>query len=432
MTHLRLHRARARRATLSIALVAVAPLGAQQPASTGPITRAGALSLALASGGRAAIAGATARIAAGNLLAARALTNPAISASRSTSFPEYHAAVDIPLDFLTIRSLRIAAATSANEAARLRLAFETAAVRVTVDTLYTRAVASAARAGLSHRNAVAAESLLAVARVRRDAGDASDLDVELAVVNAGQAEIASASDSLGGIGALLDLQATLGVASREPVIALADSVLIPSPDSLSRLAAAAESAVEAIARAGAMPLNVAASERDLRAAEQALALERRSVWSGFAVSAGGEWRDPGQPGFLPTIGISIPLPLFNRHQGEIAVAAATRDRARAELALARVEGATAIAQARRQLQVAVVRAQRDRDLVASADRVARMSLQAYAEGAYPLTSVLEAQRNARETLAQYIADVAAVHIAAATLRLYAFGGDEPLPSTPNR
>jgi hypothetical protein len=47
-----------------------------------------------------------------------------------------------------------------------------------------------------------------------------------------------------------------------------------------------------------------------------------------------------------------------------------------------------------------------------------MSLQAYAEGAYPLANVLEAQRNAREVLAQLIDDTAALAGAAAALRLY--------------
>ncbi|HEY9428203.1 MAG TPA: hypothetical protein VIR34_13690, partial [Gemmatimonadaceae bacterium] len=67
---------------------------------------------------------------------------------------------------------------------------------------------------------------------------------------------------------------------------------------------------------------------------------------------------------------------------------------------------------------AASRAARDRELVASADRVAQMSLRAYAEGAYPLANVLEAQRNARGVLAQLIDDTAALNGAAAALRLY--------------
>jgi outer membrane protein TolC len=48
-----------------------------------------------------------------------------------------------------------------------------------------------------------------------------------------------------------------------------------------------------------------------------------------------------------------------------------------------------------------------------------MSLVAYREGAQSLATVLEAQRNAREILFQYISDLADAWIASATLRLYA-------------
>ena len=59
----------------------------------------------------------------------------------------------------------------------------------------------------------------------------------------------------------------------------------------------------------------------------------------------------------------------------------------------------------------------DRRLLSSADRVAAMSLQAYAEGVVALPNVLEAHRNAREALARYIDDVAAANDAAAVVRL---------------
>jgi len=47
-----------------------------------------------------------------------------------------------------------------------------------------------------------------------------------------------------------------------------------------------------------------------------------------------------------------------------------------------------------------------------------MSLTAYRAGAVSLPNVFEAQRNAREVLAQYIDDVAAAWIAGSTLRVF--------------
>jgi len=114
---------------------------------------------------------------------------------------------------------------------------------------------------------------------------------------------------------------------------------------------------------------------------------------------------------LPVIGFSLPFPLFNRSGGEVTRAMAERDRAQAELDLTRRETDAAVARARRELMAARDRARRSADLVASANRIAGMSLRAYGEGAVALANVLEAQRNAREILARYIDDLAAADAA---------------------
>jgi cobalt-zinc-cadmium efflux system outer membrane protein len=400
---------------LAVALATSALRASAQSADIRLLTREEAVQLALTRGTRAALASATARAARAGVLNARALANPTLSATYSKSVPQYHAIVDIPLDFLVRRQLQVSTALSSSAAADYRLAFERAAVEFETDTLYTRAAAQAARAALSRANAVDADSLLTVARVRLDAGDASELDVELAHVNAGQAENAAAADSLTAIAALLDLQSALGIAAARATIALADTLAIPSGDSLARLASASGPSAPS-----GVPLAVAAAEQDVRSAERSLALERRGIWNGLALQAGVETHDPtgSETGILPTFGLSIPLPLFSQNRGAIALAAAGRDRARVELAAARRESDALIASAQRELSAAAIRAVRDRELVASAERVARMSLQAYAEGAYPLANVLEAQRNVRDVLAQLIDDTAALNGAAAALRLY--------------
>jgi outer membrane protein TolC len=400
---------------LGVALAASALSARGQSSEARRLTRAEAVELALARGTRAALANATVRAARAGVLAARALANPTLSATYSKSTPRYHAIVDVPLDFLVRRPREVSAALSASDAARYRLAFERAAIEFETDTLYTRAVAHSAHAALSRANAADADSLLTVAQVRRDAGDASDLDVELARVNAGQAENSAAADSLEAISALLDLQGALGMPASHVGVVLADTLALPPSDSLARLAS-----TTGLAPAAGVALAVAAAEQDVRSAEESLALQRRGIWNGLALQAGVEAHDPSgsEPGLLPTFGLSVPLPLFSWNRGAVALAAASRDRARLELEAARRESAALMAGARRELAAAASRAARDRELVASADRVARLSLQAYAEGAYPLANVLEAQRNAREVLAQLIDDTAALSGAAAALRLY--------------
>jgi outer membrane protein TolC len=115
----------------------------------------------------------------------------------------------------------------------------------------------------------------------------------------------------------------------------------------------------------------------------------------------------------------LSLPLFNQNGGEVAQAWAARDRAQTTLDLVRRQTDADIARARRQFGQALARVARDRRLLASADRVAAMALQAYAEGAFALPAVLEAQRNAREALGRYVDDLVTANDAAATVRLFA-------------
>jgi cobalt-zinc-cadmium efflux system outer membrane protein len=227
------------------------------------------------------------------------------------------------------------------------------------DTSYTLALAAQARSALTARTAADADTLLRMAIARRDAGDAAD---------------AYPVDSL-----------------TEP----------PAADSLA-----------------GEPLSVAAAMAGLRAATLNLTAEQRSRWASPSLIAGIETHDPrgDEPGILPVFGVALPLPLFDWNRGAIAAASAGRRRAVAELELARLESRTQIAQARRERSAALARIARGRTLVESANRVAAMSLVAYREGAATLPNVLEAQRNARDILAQYVDDLARAWIAGATLR----------------
>jgi outer membrane protein, heavy metal efflux system len=199
------------------------------------------------------------------------------------------------------------------------------------------------------------------------------------------------------------VQLAMGLPAEEVTITLADS-LAPPADSMP-------------APAGE-PLPVAAAAASFRASERALSLAHRSVFATPSLQVGFDTDDPGgQRGLLPTIGLSLPLPLFNWNGGEVRQAAAARDRAQAGLDLVRRESGAELARVRRGFVLALTRLERDRRLLSSADRVAAMSLQAYAEGVVALPNVLEAQRNAREALARYIDDVAEANDAAAAVRL---------------
>ena len=135
--------------------------------------------------------------------------------------------------------------------------------------------------------------------------------------------------------------------------------------------------------------------------------------------AGIETHDPEgtEKGILPTFGITFPIPLLNRNRAGIMTANAELIRARAELNITRVEYAASLSHLRRQRATAYNRVIQDRALLASANRVASMSVRAYREGAVPIANVFEAQRSARDVLRQYVDDLADVWIADAMLRV---------------
>lgn len=386
-----------------------------------PVSRAAAVDSAVVRGTRLAVARADTAVAFAQLLTARALPNPTLNLTYAKSVPEYHVIFDVPIELPGVRGLRVQAARAGRTAAQLRFAFERAAAALDADTTYTRALASLELARLSRRNARDADSLRKIAAARRAVGDASDLDVELATVTAGQAANVASTDSLTFLASVLDLQAVMGLAARGVVIVPSDSLTAPpAPDVVfaeRELSFPESGAVLGLPTSGSVVLQVAAAQAALQAAQLSTRLQRRNLWATPSLTGGVEWGDPSQPGYLPTVGVVLPLPLFDRNRGPIAQARAEQERARAELALAQVQSRTAIARSLRELAIALGKVERDRALIAAANRVASMSLTAYREGASALPNVLTAQRDARDVLAQYVNDLASAWIASAQLRV---------------
>lgn len=388
---------------LAAVLVAVAGTARTMDAQQS-VTRTAAIARAIANGPRVAVARADSAFARAQVSIARQYENPVFSLGYSKDLPQHHVGLDLPIDLPYFRTPRIDVARVGLDAAALRYAFERQATAFDADTAYTQALAAAARAQLSRATAHDADSLLTIARVRRDAGDGTELDVQLAMLSAGQLTNAATNDLTDAVTALLAVQALMGLPATAPSIALADTLDAP-PSSAQG--------------GGGTPLLIAAAEADAHAADLAVSLERRRRWGVPSLSFGFDTHDPGGQGnqILPTIGIALPLPLFNQNSAAVQMAQAERDRAMAMLSLTRIEVNAELARARRDANVALVRVARSRQLVDAANSVAALSLVVYAEGGATLASVLEAQRAARETVAQYVDDVAAARNAASLAQL---------------
>lgn len=448
-----------------------------------PVTRSEAARRALAAGPRVALARADTAAARAALITARALPNPTLAATYSKATPQKHLILDVPFDAPWSRGPRVGAAAATARAARLRFLSERTAALLEVDTTYTMALAAQARFRLSRQTARDADSLRKMTAARRDAGDASDLDVDLATVTAGQQTNVAATDSLTYMSTALTVQTLMGIPADSATIVLVDSLrlapgetdrMLRELDSVASLAVAPPAVITApvtlpsstptTARTGVPPSasaaanppsgvpssspsasapttpggaataaatstagvpsigatpSVAAAEASLQAAELAVTRERRSVFAAPSLQFGLEWGDPAAENpnaLLPTVGVSLPIPLFDRNRGPIAAAEAERDRARAELASTRLLATQRLVEGLRERESLRARVARDQDLVTRAERVAAKSLTAYREGASALPAVLEARRTAREVLGQYIDDLAALMTLESELR----------------
>jgi cobalt-zinc-cadmium efflux system outer membrane protein len=410
------------RIALLLTLLGGTPLSAQRL-----VTRREAIEQALAAGPRLALARADSAAARARAFSARAYPNPSVSAGYSKAVPQGHLTVDVPLESPRLRGARIGAARASVRAARLLFLSERAAAVVEVDTTYTQALAAEARFRLSRQNAREADSLRAMTISQRNAGAVSDLDVDLASITAGQQSNTASADSLAFMSAVLTVQTLMGLSPDTVLIVLADSLRLTPLDTAATppnggdaltstpIAIGIPSALNVAPSPVPTPAptptpSIAAAEASVQAAEQSVLRERRSVFLWPSLSVGVEFHDPtgSETGLLPLIGFALPLPLFHRNQGPIAEAEAERERARAQLASVRLEVRQRLAEGLRERAALRAEVNRDLALIVSAQRVATRSLTAYREGASALPAVLEARRSAREVLAQYIVDVAAL------------------------
>lgn len=190
-------------------------------------------------------------------------------------------------------------------------------------TFYT-ALAAERRLRLHEDNERLARDLHDIAQRRLDAGAGRPLEVSTARVRLAEAQRRTLAARTGGEAAVVRLAELLGIA---PSTRLALRGELPESES-------APAADVLVARALARRPDLAAADREIDAAQAALGLADAEAWPdlGVGVFYGREENDD-----VVTAGIRVPVPLFNRNQGERERARAARQR------LAAVRDALALA-----------------------------------------------------------------------------------------
>jgi cobalt-zinc-cadmium efflux system outer membrane protein len=127
------------------------------------------------------------------------------------------------------------------------------------------------------------------------------------------------------------------------------------------------------------------------------------------------------------VGVSIPFPLFDRNQGNLAEALGRENKARDELSLAELRLATDIAQARERLRSARAEALTlERDALPGARSAFDAATTGFSLGRFSFLEALDAQRTYFLTRAQYLRALSDTFRAAADIeRLLSIADDEP-------
>jgi len=361
--------------------------GAAEPvraASSGiaPIDLPAAIRLALAQPG---VRAAGHEVAAAEAASAQAghLPNPELqilregqeAGSRTTTVQ-----LNQPLELGGKRQARIALARGALQLADSELRTRRLDVRADVIAGFHEAVVAERRKELAEALAALARRSAEVAGKRVAAGKVSPIDETKARL----AALDAAAELQQAAAALAVARAKLSALTGQPADAL---VLAQAPDELP----APEALAALRARAGEAG-SIRRARGQLAVQEAQAQVERAARIPDLTVSVGTQ-RDEQAGRRQAVLGLSLPLPLFNRNEDALRAALRRSDRAREELAAAETATAAALAAAHARYEAARNEAALLRqDVVPQALSAYELTLKGFEHGKFSFLDVLDAQR----------------------------------------
>jgi cobalt-zinc-cadmium efflux system outer membrane protein len=344
----------------------------------------------------------------GGITQARTIPNPVIgyemedtrSASRTTT-----AQVSLPIELGGKRSARIDAAQKARELATAQLRNAEADLRAAVIGAFFQVLVAQERVGLAESSAgIATRGMQAAAR-RVAAGKVSPVEQTRAEVEQANAELELAEARATLETSRQQLAAQWG--SQAPAFASASGDLeaLPSrplPNALD----------ETLDAAPAMR----ASQSEMARRQAIVNVERSRQYPDVTVSVGAKRENASDRGYYPVLGVSLPLPLFDRNQGNLYSAIRQADKAADESRATRVRLASDLRQASSQLALSRNSALTLRQTVLpAAQRAYQAAAQGFEAGKFAYLEVLDAQRTLLQARVRYLGAVAATYQAATAI-----------------
>ena len=343
----------------------------------------------------------------GALQQAGAWRNPALNLTVEDTRRESRtttATVDIPLEIGGQRAARVKAAERGRDVAAAERTRARAGFRSEVVQAYVAVVIVQERMALANDAVELAKRAAEVIARRVAAGKVSPVDATRAEVDTAHVQLEAAEASAALQRARLVLASLLGEA--EPTFdKVSEEVAAASPRaSLSELAAQLD---------GSPALAVARTEVERRRA--LAAVERTKTTPDVTLSLGSK-RDHELGRTQVVVGVSIPLPLFDRNQGAVREANLRADQAADELQEARRRLLVELQDASSRLAVANATMQTLQALVLPAAQQAYEAAgRGFEAGKFGALDVLDAQRSLLQARSRRLDTLAAAHRAAADI-----------------
>ncbi len=399
--------------------------------AAGALTLAQAQQQALATNADLRVASAQAEAAAAQLRTSREFPNPVLGLATSKIATDgssngtvrgnrildrsYDSIISLSQLFeLGKRGPRQQSARAAQRAAEAQRDEARRLVLQAVSQTYVAALEAREESRVLAASAAALRREAGLANVRLAAGDLASNDQRQIELAASRLELDAAASRHTATAAVIALEILLGSPAPTGETELADTL-----DTLPLPLPSAEVAGDGVA--GTRP-DVAAAEANVAKAEADLVLQQRAPFPDLTVSAQFERNPPDQPN-TAGLGVSFPLPLWNRNGGAVRAARAAREVAQAQLDKARHQAVAEVAGSRSAFREARARATAFvEQLRPQSAAVAKTVAYAYEHGGASLVELLAAERNDNEVRiaaarAQADAATAAFALSAALNRL---------------
>ena len=314
------------------------------------------------------------------------------------------ATIGIPLELGGKRSARLSAAERAHDVAAAQLANTKAEVRSQVVARYFGLVVAQERLRLANDSAKLAAKAADVVGRRVDAGKVSPVDATRAKVDAANAqlEVAEAQSELRA--ARQTLAALWG--ESQPRFGDVDGDLSGVP--------AGPSSAELLRDLDNAP-SLRATRLEIDSRKALVDVERSKAVPDVVLSLGAK-RDNELGLTQAVVGISIPLPLFDRNQGAVYEASKRAEKAQDEYESARVQLLADLSQATAQLSTAQASLAVLRDTVLPAAQQAYdASTTGFEAGKFGFLDVIDAQRSLLQARSRYLNTLVAAYQASTTI-----------------